>query len=310
MPQAQIDLRGLPVWERPARVLDVFDTLAPGEALTVVTENEPRGLYAGIAQSRKDQLIYDPTRVSVAEWHVRLTRAAGAADEVTPFAVLSRTRAFSSLPPEAIGKIAAVCVTINARRGQVVAEEHEAFPYLGIVVDGAFALATGSANGRARLFREYFPHDIFNIAGFFDDSPAHARAIVLSKQARYVRVPMNELRQIGAEYPQVILNLGYCLAQLTREFMTELSHQATMPIISRIANVLLTYAVPERGLAPAIAPLPNMTQSQIAASAGTVKEVAARAIAELERQGLLKRERGHIRYLDRQALTDFIRSQA
>jgi hypothetical protein len=63
-------------------------------------------------------------------------------------------------------------------------------------------------------------------------------------------------------------------------------------------------------LAPAIAPLPNMTQSQIAASAGTVKEVAARAIAELERQGLLKRERGHIRYLNRQGLTDFVRAQA
>jgi len=50
-----------------------------------------------------------------------------------------------------------------------------------------------------------------------------------------------------------------------------------------------------------------MTQSQIAAAAGTVKEVAARAIAELDERGLLRRERGHIRFLDRQGLVELLR---
>ncbi|HVA26600.1 MAG TPA: helix-turn-helix domain-containing protein, partial [Candidatus Baltobacteraceae bacterium] len=58
---------------------------------------------------------------------------------------------------------------------------------------------------------------------------------------------------------------------------------------------------------PALAPLPNLTQAHIAASAGTVKEVAARAIAELETGGYLLREHGHIRFLDRQKLVDLIR---
>ena len=68
----------------------------------------------------------------------------------------------------------------------------------------------------------------------------------------------------------------------------------------------MPYAVPERGLHPALAPLPTMTQAQVAASAGTVKEVAARAIAELERVQALRRERGHIRYLDRTQLLEMI----
>jgi hypothetical protein len=76
----------------------------------------------------------------------------------------------------------------------------------------------------------------------------------------------------------------------------------SQPIIARVANALLPYAAPEQGLHPALPPLPNMTQSQVAASAGTVKEVAARAIAELERLQALRRERGHIRYLDRTKL--------
>jgi len=80
-----------------------------------------------------------------------------------------------------------------------------------------------------------------------------------------------------------------------------------MPIIARIAQVLLPFSLPERGLSAALAPLPHMTQAQIAAAAGTVKEVAARAIADLESRELLKRERGHIRYLDRQKLIDLIK---
>lgn len=309
MPKTQIDLRGLPVWERPARVLDVFDALAPGETLTVVTENEPRGLYAGISTSRKDQTIYDPMRVSESEWHIRLKRSS-LSDDLTPFAVLSRTRVFSGLDPEIVAKVAAVSAMITARRGQVVVGDHEQWPYLGIAFEGAFALASGANGGRARLFREIFPYELFGLTAFFDDAPSYVRLLVLSKQAGYLRVPVSELRALGALHPQLTMSLGYDLAQRTRELLTDLSHQATMPIISRIANVLLTYAVPERGLAQAIAPLPNMTQSQIAASAGTVKEVAARAIAELERLNLLKRERGHVRYLDRQGLIDFIRTQA
>src|SRR5579862_1850341 len=116
MPQPQLDLRGLPVWERPALVLDAFDTLAPGETLTLVTENEPRGLYAGIAQARKDQAIFDPTRIAQSEWHVRLTRTAEY-DAITPFAVLGRTLPFGTLPPEAIARVAAVSVILSARRG-------------------------------------------------------------------------------------------------------------------------------------------------------------------------------------------------
>jgi CRP-like cAMP-binding protein len=96
-------------------------------------------------------------------------------------------------------------------------------------------------------------------------------------------------------------------AQRRRDHMQALATQATMPIIARVAHVLVPYAMPERGLSPARAPLPNLTQAQIAAAAGTVKEVAARAIAELEQRELLKRERGHIRYLDRQGLLDMIK---
>jgi CRP-like cAMP-binding protein len=118
------------------------------------------------------------------------------------------------------------------------------------------------------------------------------------------------VRAIAYEHPQFIMNLARVVAQRKRDALTSLGRQSTMSIIARIAQVLLPFATAERGLSLAIDPLPNLTQSQIAASAGTVKEVAARAIAELERLELLKRERGHVCYLDRQRLADFVRSQS
>ena len=308
--EALIDLRGLPVWERPSRVLDRFDRLAPGETLTFVTENEPRGLSARIEESRKHELIVDPRRVGESEWHVLLTRARLNGESPAAVGVLHRTVAFNELPENVLSQLAAASSMHAMRRGQVVHAENIEWPFIGVAFEGAFALSNAADHGRHRLYYEIFPYEVFGEAEFFDESPTLGRVIVLSKTARYIRIPLAELRAVGKQYPQLVLGLGRALAQRSRDALTSLARQTTMPILARVAQVLLPYAVPEKGLAKAVSPLPNMTQSQIAAAAGTVKEVAARAIAELERMELIKRERGHVCYLDRQALADYVRSQS
>ena len=57
-------------------------------------------------------------------------------------------------------------------------------------------------------------------------------------------------------------------------------------------------------MAKAREPLPQLTQAQIGAAAGTVKDVAARTIGLFEKQGALKRDRGHVQWLHRNRLTD------
>ena len=49
-----------------------------------------------------------------------------------------------------------------------------------------------------------------------------------------------------------------------------------------------------------------MTQAQLALTAGTAKEVAARAIAELEAAGAIQRARGRIARIDRCKLDAFV----
>jgi CRP-like cAMP-binding protein len=129
----------------------------------------------------------------------------------------------------------------------------------------------------------------------------------MTKSTRIVKLPSATLTDVARENPDLLFGLGALLAQRQRELSAKLSSQSALPIVGRVARVLLPHAMAERGLSPAMPALASMTQSQIAAAAGTVKEVAARAIAELDERGLLKRERGHIRFLDRQGLLELLR---
>jgi CRP-like cAMP-binding protein/uncharacterized protein (DUF2249 family) len=306
MKSTLLDVRGLPVWERPKRVIDVLEALPEDGSLLIVTENEPRGLVTKLSLEQASNVIVENTRIGDREWHVHIKRAEANGEHPTPASVLKHVAEFSGIPNEAIEALALRATTHSARRGQHVALEHSEWPYIGVVFEGALALSSGDGSSRQRIFYEIFPNEIFGESEFFDNAPTLGRYLSLAKTSRYVRIPRDVVHDVAMAHPQLLAAIGAIVVKRKRDLMHALRMQASMPIIERIARVLLPYAMPEEGLAAAAAPLPNMTQAQIAASAGTVKEVAARAIADLETRGMLKRERGHIRYLDRQKLTDLV----
>jgi uncharacterized protein (DUF2249 family) len=71
-----LDLRALPVWERPNKISEVFDRLPFGGSLTVITDNEPRGLAFRIEQTRPHEVIVDHRRTGEREWTIQVTRVA------------------------------------------------------------------------------------------------------------------------------------------------------------------------------------------------------------------------------------------
>ncbi len=307
MDVTRVDVRALPVWERPAKISEIFDRLPLGGSLTIVTDNEPRGLAFRIEQTRPHEVIVDHRRTGEREWMVRLTRASIERDAPSPAGIIKRTSVFTALGEEARASLVANASLHTLRRGQAVITEGTDWPYLGIVFEGVLAVSTGNGSGRPRIFFEIFPYELLGELELFDEAPAAGRVSALSKVVRYLRISRRFVLDIAEAHPHVLIALGRINSQRRRDQMQTLATQATSPIIARVAHVLVPYSIPERGLSPARSPLPNMTQAQIAAAAGTVKEVAARAIAELEQRELLKRERGHIRYLDRQGLLDMIR---
>jgi CRP-like cAMP-binding protein/uncharacterized protein (DUF2249 family) len=305
MTQEPLDLRRLSVWERAALVLERVDSLADAESFTFYTEVNPRALMGRLEQLRPGQLAFEARHVGEAEWHVAVSRVAPFDGISTVAVALERSSAFSRLSQETRAQVAAAMVEREAKKGEVLCAENSPSDTLGLLLDGALAVVVG-AGARERSLFHLFPFDTFGDTEFFDLGLAMGRTIVLSKTARYATVPVQRLRELGEQQPAFLLAMGAIVAQRNRTLASALAAQVSQPIIARVAAALLPYAAPERGLHPALAPLPTMTQAQVAASAGTVKEVAARAIAELERVQALRRERGHIRYLDRTQLLEMI----
>jgi uncharacterized protein (DUF2249 family) len=304
---AEIDLRGLPVWDRPDLVRKALDRLPSGASLTLITENEPRALSARATQDRPDRFVIETRRIASRVWHLRLTRRlAEASDRNSSSQHLSRCPAFAALDAGVREELTAAAVWQTGRRGQTLVAENVDWAFIGMVTDGIVARANGGGRERERILYEIFPYEVFGVAEYFDRGFKMARIAVFSKSARVLKLPWEVISRVAARYPDLTTALGIVLAQRVRLLADALSVQGSLPILGRIARVLLPYAMPERGLVPASASLSTITQSKIAASGGTVKEVAARAIAELETRNALRREHGHIRYLDREVLLELI----
>jgi uncharacterized protein (DUF2249 family) len=304
---AEIDLRGLPAWERPDLVRKALDRLPSGASLTLITENEPRALAQRITQDRTDRFVVEARRVASRMWQLRLTHRAGEpTDRNSSAQHFSRCPAFAVLDPAVREELAAAAVWQTGRRGQTLVADNSDWPFIGMVTEGIVARANGGGRERERILYEIFPYELFGVAEYFDRGFKMARISVFSKTARVLKIPWEVVSRVASRNPEMTTALGIVMAQRVRLLADALSIQGSLPILGRIARVLLPYAMPERGLAAAAASLSTITQSQIAAAGGTVKEVAARAIAELESRKALRREHGHIRYLDRQVLLELI----
>jgi len=301
-----LDFCGLPVWEQRALVLEALDRVPRGSAISFITEIEPRGLSARIAEERFGPLLVETNAVGRDRWLVRMTRRAPDDGRNPILRVLQGSPIFARLGEHYLEKLAQAGAWVTGRRGQHVIDGDALWPYIGVVADGVVAVATGSG-AREQMAYELFPYDAIGVEAFFDRGAPVGSIVAMTKTARIVKVPYAEISRLAAEVPQLLVDLGIALAQRQRLLASKLAAQSALPIVGRVARVLLPHAMAERGLSPAMPALASMTQTQIAAAAGTVKEVAARAIAELDERGLLRRERGHIRFLDRQGLVELLR---
>ncbi len=300
-----LDLRHKTVWDRAAIVLERADELAAGDAFEFQTEIDPRALMSRLEQLRPGHFAFSPKHVGEAEWHVVLRRIELNGEAASLEVALQRSPVFGGLNDQTRSQLAASMSERTARKNEVLCQENEPCDVLGVVLEGTLGAFIG-AGARERLLYHLFPYESFGEAEFFDGGLSIGRIVALSKVARYATLPYAAIKELASGNPTFLSALAATTSQRNRALVSALAAQVSQPIIARVASALLPYAPPERGLHPALPPLPNMTQAQVAASAGTVKEVAARAIAELEKLQALRRERGHIRYLDRTKLLQTI----
>jgi len=110
----------------------------------------------------------------------------------------------------------------------------------------------------------------------------------------------NELNALLQEYPVIAHNTIKVLAEQVRELVTLVEDLSFRHVIGRVAKILLEYAGTDAHDGP------RLTQQEMAAMAGSAREVVGRSLKTLEEDGLIQLNRHKVTITDIQALKDMV----
>lgn len=303
----RLDLRGIPTWEHHAQTCRAFSDLQDEQTLNIVYDYEPRPLRNRFDDQFGEKFAWSERRVGDGRWEVTLRkhRAVGPPGSIVDF--IGRCPAFADANDETRAVLARIAVPRAIGRNQSITGQGMEWPFLGAVREGRVFAIAETPEGRDQILYEALPRELVGDAVTFDRGTTIARFATLSEPAQLLLFSRADVLACASRDPGFALALAESCAQRTRSLIDLVCAHVSKTTTARVASALMTHAPTEFGLA-AVDPksIPSLRLGQIAATAGTVKEVVARALAQLEAAGTIKRARGRIAAIDRAKLANFI----
>lgn len=208
---------------------------------------------------------------------------------------LRRVPYFASLPAAELRQLAARCTVRSVGAGEALFEEGEPCRGLLIVADGRVEVRQISFRGREQVFHTEGPGATLGEAPLLDGGGYIASAVALVS-ARLLFLPRAEVLRLCQRRPAVAVAMLKTLARRVRHFASIVSDLAFRPVTERLARYLETSI--EKPTRSGISIELTLTQAQLAARLGTVRELVARAFAQLEGSGVISRDRSHVTIRD------------
>jgi uncharacterized protein (DUF2249 family)/CRP-like cAMP-binding protein len=305
----RLDVRALPTWERHARIRERFETLREGASLTIAIEHEPRPLRLQFEEWYAGCFVWSQRQLGARRWDAAIRRIAPAPEPAAIVDVLRRSPAFADGRAETRDMLARHAAERTYDEGAAVVEQDVQWPYLGVVRCGTVAAIMGSEAGRDLRLFDVFAGETFGNVELFDGGRTVARFVATATPTRVILLARGVVMSAMSSDATVARTLATVCAQRVRALADGFSAHVAQPALARVATAILPYASPSAGLSPALEPLLRMSQTELAVIAGTAKEVAARAVAELEAAGALERRKGHIALVDREKLKQIAHSR-
>jgi len=151
-----------------------------------------------------------------------------------------------------------------------------------------------SPRGREQVLHTEGPGATLGEAPLFDHG-GYVASAVATVPTRALFVPKSEVIALLRRRPAVAISLLETMARRVRRFADMAGSLTFRPVHERLAHYILT-AADEQGR-PVAAGLRldlGLTQEQLAGRLGTVRELVARAFAQLEERGIITRSRARI----------------
>jgi CRP-like cAMP-binding protein len=208
---------------------------------------------------------------------------------------LKRISYFSGIALADLESIKKLVFERSADRAEMVVLEGEPAANLYFVASGAVRVFKTSAEGKEQILSIVRPEESFNDVPIFDGGPNPASARAMGPVLLY-GIKGNDMEAILRNHPQVALNVTKVLAKRVRQLVSLVEDLSFRHVISRVAKILLEQINRETSHGP------RLTQQEMAAMAGTAREVVGRSLKALEEQGAIRLDRHRIVITDKEAL--------
>lgn len=204
---------------------------------------------------------------------------------------------FDDLAEALLNDIAGQTRLAEFQRGDVMLWEGDPSEGLSILHHGSAKIFRLSPQGRQYIVRILQEGDTFGEVPTFDKgvSPVNVEAL---ETCQVWIIDKEKLHELIAKNPlfaqKVLINFG----QMLRSMVRMVSEMAFYQVTHRLARLIET-ELPQDKATP-------WTQEQLAARLGTVREVVARSLKEMERSGAIKLEDRRIQIVDREIFDQWV----
>ncbi len=211
-----------------------------------------------------------------------------------PVDPLGRAAHFRLLPLAERRRLLRRCTERALKAGGVLFAEGEPCRGLYILVEGRVELRQLSPRGREQVLHTEGPGATLGEAPLFDHGGYVASAVAVVP-TRALFVPRAEVIALLPRHSAVAVSLLETMARRVRRFADMAGSLTFHPVQERLAHYIAT-AAGESGRPVAAGMLVDLalTQEQLAARLGTVRELVARAFSQLEERGVITRKRARI----------------
>ncbi|NJM06298.1 Crp/Fnr family transcriptional regulator [Candidatus Gracilibacteria bacterium] len=215
----------------------------------------------------------------------------------SPRQIIAQIALFADLPEPTLQALTTLAVSTKRAAGVTIQLQGEPAEAMYLVASGRVKIYRLSSGGREQILNVIGPTGMFNAVPIFDGGVCPASAETLGEVSLLV-LPRQPLLECIDRHP--LLARAF-LAEFTarmRHLVDLVDTLALHTVQGRLARLLLEQAAAaERGEAIA-----SITQAQMAAHLGTVREMVGRTLKSFEELGLIRVDRSTISVIDREGL--------
>ena len=220
--------------------------------------------------------------------------------ELGPLKAIPYFDGLSSSELEAISKYV---FEKSANRGEIIVLEGEPPEAVYFVISGAAKAFKTSSEGKEQILCIIRPGESFNDVPAFDGGPNPASVQAMGLVTLYA-IKKTDLETILLEHPNISMNANKVLASRVRHLVSLVEDLSFRHVISRVAKIIIGYT------GDGADSRPRLTQQEMAAMAGTAREVVGRSLKALEDEGAIRLDRNRIVVTNKEILRDMVEASS